>query len=93
MPTRLTPGVVLSYQAVGGRSSENWIFKVGAAETLKLPGGDVATVKLVRDSQGENDARAELWLAPSLGYLPVRIRLTQGTSDVVDQMWRSTQIP
>jgi hypothetical protein len=92
-PNRLTPGVVLSFQAIGSRSAEDWIFKVGANETLKLPGGDVPTVKLVRDSLGENDAKAEIWLAPSQGYLPVRIRLTQGSSDFVDQLWRSTQIP
>lgn len=92
-PTRLTSGVVLSFQAIGARSAENWVFKVGAAETLKLPGGEVPTVKLVRDSLGENDAKAEIWLAPSMGYLPVRIRLTQGSSDFVDQLWRSTQNP
>lgn len=92
-PNRLIQGVVLSFQAIGPRSAENWVFKVGAAETLKLPGGEVPTIKLVRDSLGENDAKAEIWIAPSLGYLPVRIRLTQGSSDFVDQMWRSTQIP
>jgi hypothetical protein len=91
-PHRLTQGVVLSFQAIGPRSAENWIFKVGAPETLKLPGGEVSTVKLVRESVGDNDAKAEIWLAPSLGYLPARIRLTQG-GDVIDQLWRSTQIP
>jgi Protein of unknown function (DUF3108) len=89
---RLTQGVIMSFQAIGSRSSENWVFKVDATETLKLPGGEVPTVKLVRDSLGENDAKGEIWLAPSLGYLPVRIRLTQGSSDFVDQLWRSTQI-
>lgn len=91
-PNRLTPGVVLSYQAIGPRSAENWVFKVGATETLKLPGGEVSAIKLVRESVGDNDAKGEVWLAPSLGYLPARIRLTQG-GDVIDQLWRSTQIP
>ncbi|MBC7918616.1 MAG: DUF3108 domain-containing protein [Rhodoferax sp.] len=92
-PKRLTPGVTMSFQAIGPRSSETWVFKVGMAETLKLPGGEISAIKVVRDSVNENDARAELWLAPAFGYLPVRIRLTQGSSDFVDQLWRSTQNP
>jgi hypothetical protein len=90
---RLTPGVTLSFQAIGARSSENWVFKVAASETLKLPGGDVVVIKLLRDQTNENDARAELWLAPALGYLPARIRLTQSNGDFVDQLWRSAQNP
>jgi hypothetical protein len=35
----------------------------------------------------------EIWLAPALGYLPVRIRLTQDNGDYVDQQWRSSSAP
>jgi hypothetical protein len=31
------------------------------------------------------DNRVEVWLAPALGHLPVRILWTQANGDVVDQ--------
>jgi hypothetical protein len=90
---RFPSGSTISFQAIGPRSSENWVFKIGEPEPLKLPGGEVLGIKLVRDPLSENDARAELWLVPTLGYLPARIRLTQSNGDFVDQLWRSTQNP
>ncbi|MGI9134182.1 MAG: DUF3108 domain-containing protein, partial [Rhodoferax sp.] len=92
-PGRLAPGTVLSIQAIGPRSAEQWVFVVGATETLDLPGGRLKTLRLVRDPNAEYDSRAELWLAPELDYLPVRIRLTQANGDFADQQWKSTERP
>jgi len=86
-------GTRLAFQAIGARSAENWEFIVGASERLVLPGAEVTAIKLVREPQGDYEARAEIWLAPDMGYLPVRIRLTQGNSDVVDQQWRGSEKP
>jgi hypothetical protein len=90
-PQRYTPGTSLSFQAVGPRSSETWVFLLAAPEMLTLPGGRVRAIRLSKDPVSEYDSRAEVWLAPELGYLPVRIRLTQGNGDVVDQLWRATE--
>jgi hypothetical protein len=90
-PRQFSPGSTLSFQAVGPRSSENWVFTVGIFEKLVLPGGELSALHLWRDPNGEYDSRLEIWLAPDLGYLPVRIRLSQANGDVVDQLWRSTQ--
>ena len=62
-------------------------------EKLELPGGDLATVKLVRNPRREYDQKAEMWLAPSLSYLPVRLRITQPNGNYVDQQWRATEAP
>ena len=59
-------------------------------EALDLPGGRVATRKLVRQPRGEYDVRLELWLATGMDYVPVRLRLTQPNGDFVDQQWSST---
>jgi hypothetical protein len=69
------------------------VFTVGDSETLELPGGELRALRLWRDPSGEFDPRVEIWLAPVVGYLPVRIRLTQANGDVVDQQWRATQKP
>lgn len=90
-PDGFPRGSTLAFQAVGPRSADAWVFTVGAVETLTLPGGDLAAVHLWRDPSGEYDPKTEIWLAPALGYLPVRIRLTQRNGDFVDQQWKSTQ--
>ena len=89
-PTGLAPGSALSFQAIGPRSAENWVFTVGDRERLKLPGGEITAIRLWRDATKEYDTKGEIWLAPELGYLPVRIRLTQSNGDFVEQQWLST---
>ena len=50
-------------------------------------------LRLVRAPQKANEVTVELWLAPALGYLPVRIRLTQDNGDFIDQKLRSSEPP
>jgi hypothetical protein len=92
-PSRYPAGTEMPFQAIGKRSAESWVFKVGDLEKLALPGGEVQGVKLSRAPTGEFDPRVEMWLAPDMGYLPVRIRLTQSNGDFVEQQWRSTHKP
>ncbi|MGQ0711580.1 MAG: DUF3108 domain-containing protein [Rhodoferax sp.] len=92
-PQRYGAGSTLAFQAVGPRSSETWVFKVAAAQPVSLPGGQVRAIHLTKDPANPNDSRAEVWLAPDLEYLPVRIRLTQSNGDFVDQLWRATERP
>jgi hypothetical protein len=87
-PRQFTQGSSLSFQAVGPRSAENWVFTVGVSEKLELPGGEISALHLWRDPNAQYDSKLEIWLAPSLGYLPVRIRLTQANGDLVDQQWK-----
>ena len=90
-PNGYPNGSTLAFQAVGPRSADSWVFTVGTTEKLSMPGGDINALHLWRDPAGEFDPKTEIWMAPELGYLPVRIRLTQRNGDFVDQQWRSTQ--
>jgi len=92
-PGKYPVGTAISTQTVGPRAAETWVVTVEREEKLELPGGDLATVKLVRNPRREYDQKAELWLAPSLSYLPVRLRITQPNGDYVDQQWRATEPP
>jgi hypothetical protein len=92
-PNRFAEGVQIPFQAVGPRSAETWTFVVGSLETLALPGGNIKALKLSRPPANEYSPRAEVWLAPDLAYMPVRIRLTEANGDIVDQQWSSTQKP
>jgi len=51
----------------------------------------VITYRFTRAPRRPYDTRLELWIAPSLNYLPVRIRVTQANGDFVDQKLRATE--
>jgi len=92
-PGRYPKGAILEMQAVGPRDAETWRFVVDGEELLQLPGGEQATLKLTRVPQKTYDLTVELWLAPALGYLPARIRLTQNNDDFIDQQLSSSAPP
>ncbi|MBX9937129.1 MAG: DUF3108 domain-containing protein [Burkholderiaceae bacterium] len=85
-PERYTTGTRIQIATAGGRSASPWAFRIEGSETLDLPVGSLPALKLQRLPQDANDneQRSELWLAPSLGYLPARIQLTQNNGDFVD---------
>ena len=78
-------GANISLYTVGPREADTWTFIVEQTENLDLMGAPMATLKLTRKPRREFDQKVEVWLAPSLGYLPVRTRITQPSGDFVDQ--------
>ncbi|WP_296656424.1 DUF3108 domain-containing protein [Rhodoferax sp.] len=86
-PGRFTPGTLVTLQTVGPREADVWLFTFEESETLALPGGSVQAIKLVRNPRKPYDQKVEVWLAPQLGYLPARIRITDTNGDSVDQQW------
>lgn len=78
-------GSTISMYTVGPRDADTWTFLVEAEEKLALPFGELATLKLTRQPRREFDQKVEIWYAPSLGYLPVRNKITQANGDFVDQ--------
>lgn len=86
-PTRYPPATTVPIQTIGPRDADTWVFTVGETETLSLPGGDQAALKLVRNPRQEFDQKVEVWLAPALDYLPARVRITEANGDFVDQKW------
>ena len=92
-PEDYPQATTISIQVIGPRDADIWLFTVGAPETLPFPGGEQATIKLVRNPREAFDQTVELWLAPALGYLPARIRITEANGDFVDQQWLATEPP
>lgn len=92
-PQRYPAGTELALPAVGVYGPETWRFVVGPQEQLSLPGGEQAGLKLTREPARPDEPRAEIWLAPALGWLPARIRLSQPNGDFIDQRWRGSETP
>jgi hypothetical protein len=84
-PALFPVGSTISMYTVGPRDADTWTFLVEAEEQLALPFGQMATLKLTRQPRREFDQKVEVWYAPSLGYLPVRNKITQHNGDFVDQ--------
>ena len=79
--------------AMGIYGPEFWRFQVRGQEHLALPGGELDAMHIVRQNPEGEDLAGELWLAPTLGWLPARIRLSQPNGDFVDQRWRGSEAP
>lgn len=84
-PADFPQGSEITIYTVGPRDADTWTFVVETEEKLQLPAGEFATLKLTRKPRREFDQKVEIWYAPSLGYLPVRNRITQQNGDFIDQ--------
>jgi hypothetical protein len=89
-PRKFPTSSIVAVQTASTRDAEEWQFTVEGEEQLQSPGGTVTALKLTRNPRKEFDQKVELWLAPGMDYVPVRLRLTQPNGDWVDQQWSST---
>ncbi len=67
---------------------DRWSYDVLGAETLNTPVGPVETfhVKPRRELRPGGDLVADVWFAPSLQYLPVRLSIRQDAETYVDML-------
>jgi hypothetical protein len=84
-PQAYATGQTVDMQVAGTGDAPVWRFQVGEESTLSLPAGEFRVRHLVRQPRKEFDSTVEMWLAPSLQHLPVRLRVTQPNGDVADQ--------
>ena len=70
-----------------------WRYVVEGEETLDTPMGPLAAWHLrpLVENTG-SDLRAEVWLAPSLQYLPVRLMIRQDEQTWIDLMLQSAPL-
>jgi hypothetical protein len=64
----------------------SWVYEVLGEEDVKTPFGSVATYHLKPRNvvSGGNELSAEVWFAPQLRFLPVRIKIQQDAYTFVD---------
>ncbi|MDR0202199.1 MAG: DUF3108 domain-containing protein [Delftia acidovorans] len=92
-PQRYPAGTQISFITVSARRADRWTFRVGETETLDLPSGSTQALRLDKIAAAGDDQQASLWLAPSMQYLPVRIRLAQDNGDFADLQLKGRQAP
>ena len=84
-PSDFEVGSEVNMPVASSRAVEDWRWQVGDLETIELPKGTWVARHLIRPAVHERDNTVELWMAPSLQHLPVRIRITQRNGDWLDQ--------
>lgn len=92
-PQRYPQGAEITLPTASTKAVEPWAFQVQDVQALELPAGTLEALRLERLPRRAGDQKAELWLAPALGYLPVRIRLSEGQGDYADLRLQSHNTP
>lgn len=86
---------VVELPVAGVRNTSLYRFELRGAETLELPAGRIDAVKLERpaDAPGnDRHDRLEVWLAPALCWLPVRVRYADDRGMTIDQQLKAAHI-
>jgi Protein of unknown function (DUF3108) len=93
-PALLTPGNTVTMTMVLLKRTETLAYDVLNEEMLKTPLGEIRTIHVrPRRTEGDtNNMTAEIWFAPELQYLPVRILMRSDAKTFLDmQMDRAPQ--
>lgn len=84
-PARYTPGVTRVFFVVDNDSGENWPVETLASESIRVGNGYVSALHFTRLPRHAGDRRKiDVWLAPSLGYFPIRIVQTEPSGTQVE---------
>jgi hypothetical protein len=80
------PARDIEVNAVDGKGDSHFHFLAGVKEKLDTPLGELDTIKLTKKLEGPDDKQTDVWLAPSLHNLPVRILVTDKDGKSADQV-------
>ena len=86
-PELLRVGNSISLPLALPRRMDRWTYDVLAEQRLATPVGELDTFHLKprrADDRPRGELSAEVWFAPSLQYLPVRIRIQQDAETYID---------
>lgn len=85
-PARFKPGSKWSFPVLGQRNSEAWSFQVLETQRIRTPLGEYNVLHVVRMAPENPGAQQmDIWLAPSLEWFPVKLRIAEENGDYIEQ--------
>ncbi|RAR67059.1 uncharacterized protein DUF3108 [Paraburkholderia unamae] len=88
-PDAYKPGVTREFYVADNDSGETWPITTIGDETVGTDHGYVTARHFMRLPRREGDKRRiDVWLAPSLGWLPVRLLQTEPNGTQFELVWR-----
>jgi len=93
-PDTYKPGVVRQFSVADNDSNEIWPIETVGDENVQTADGNVQARHFTRLPRREGDRRRlDIWLAPTLGWLPVRILQTEPNGMQIEMLWRGKLQP
>src|SRR5471032_661176 len=88
-PDTYKPGVVRQFSVADNDSNEIWPIETVGDENVQTADGNVQARHFTRLPRRDGDRRRlDIWLAPALGWLPVRILQTEPNGMQIEMLWR-----
>ena len=88
------PGVTRTFYVADDDSGENWPIETIGNESIRTAEGFIDARHFMRLPRHEGDRRRiDVWLAPSLDWLPVRIMQTEPNGSQIELVWRGPLMP
>ncbi|MES2280550.1 MAG: DUF3108 domain-containing protein [Pseudomonadota bacterium] len=84
-PQKWRQGATMSIYKADAAGLTSLLLVVEAEESLVLPLGQLQTLKVANHAMSDSWPKFEYWYASSMGYVPVRMRVTQQNGDVIEQ--------
>jgi hypothetical protein len=93
-PDTYKPGVVRQFSVADNNSSEIWPMETVGDEEIQVPDGNMIARHFTRLARRDGDKRRlDIWLAPVVGWLPVRILQTEPSGLQIEMLWRGKLQP
>ncbi|SAK84402.1 DUF3108 domain-containing protein [Caballeronia ptereochthonis] len=93
-PERYKPGVTRQFSVADNDSNEIWPIETVGDETVQARDGFTTARHFTRLPRRDGDRRKlDIWLAPSLGWLPVRILQTEPNGMQIELLWAGKLAP
>ena len=93
-PDRYKPGVTQQFSVSDNDSNEIWPIETVGDENVQTRGGFTTARHFTRLPRREGDRRKlDIWLAPSIGWLPVRILQTEPNGMQIELLWAGKLAP
>ncbi|RDV00181.1 DUF3108 domain-containing protein [Trinickia dinghuensis] len=88
-PDAYKPGVTRSFYVADNDSGELWPIETIGDESIQTAEGYIQARHFMRLPRHDGDRRRiDVWLAPALGWLPVRIMQTEPNGSQIELVWR-----
>jgi len=85
-PGKFKPDSEWTFAVAGRRDIDPWTFKVVRMETVQTALGSVQAVHIQKlPSSAHRDQEVDLWLAPSLEWYPVQLRMSERDGAQIEQ--------
>jgi Protein of unknown function (DUF3108) len=93
-PDAYRPGVTRDFYVADNNSGEVWPMETVGDETVSTAAGFVSARHFMRLSRHAGDRRRlDVWLAPTLGWLPARIMQTEPNGTQIELVWGAALAP